>query len=343
MKKQMGNIVTLDDAAKSPQAAAQMTKQMAILQQGPMGKFAKDDQSAMRILEAFKDREKGGSVQDLSKSIVEDKMKAGVDLQEKSVTELTKIRELLQGNQGFANMANLTTAQHGFTAGVGTAITGGDYNREHRRNLKKSTAKATRMSGDTTGRFGDGTNNIGTWGMEQGKNFKEVFDELGPALKAPINKIKELLKSKKPEDAHKEYEKFMADIEKRKKELKDQPALVRAQGLQNIARDEDAMKGAYGTLATTGGAAGDKKMMAPDMTVYPSAVGSSADAVSVAANRAAASKKRQDGTPQSGATESKDAPAGQNITVHVEGMCINCGEKMRHGSNGSSVGSGIAK
>lgn len=62
MRKQMGEFVTLDEAATSRQAAAQLTKQIQILKAGPLGKFAQDDQSAIRILEGFKNLESGESI-----------------------------------------------------------------------------------------------------------------------------------------------------------------------------------------------------------------------------------------------------------------------------------------
>lgn len=54
LKKQFGKIVSLEDAAKSPEAAGQLTKQVAFLRQGPMGDVAKSDQEAYKILDAFK-------------------------------------------------------------------------------------------------------------------------------------------------------------------------------------------------------------------------------------------------------------------------------------------------
>jgi len=54
LKKQFGKIVSLEDAAKSPEAAGQLTKQVAFLRQGPLGKMASSDQEAYKILDAFK-------------------------------------------------------------------------------------------------------------------------------------------------------------------------------------------------------------------------------------------------------------------------------------------------
>jgi len=334
MKKQMGNIVTLDDAAKSPQAAAQMTKQMQILQQGPMGKFAKDDQTAMRILDAFKEREKGGDFKDLSNSIVEDQMKEGVNLQEKSVSELTKIRELLQGNQGFANIANLTSAQHGFTAGVGTEIAGADYNDKYRTNLKKSTAKASERGGAINKRFADGKDYLGEMGSEQSKNFAQVLKELGPAIQAPINKIKDLLKSGKTNEANQMVEDQKRLLNERKRALENKSALARGQEQANIDNDRLGLKQALTTPA-------DNRKI-PSMNIYPSAVGSAADPATVAANRLLANSNKETADAKQSA-QSNTVGQDQRITVRVEGMCINCGDIMHDVGTGSSVGSSVPR
>lgn len=54
LKKQFGKIVSLEDAAKSPEAAGQLTKQVAFMRQGPFGQVAKSDSEAYKILDAFK-------------------------------------------------------------------------------------------------------------------------------------------------------------------------------------------------------------------------------------------------------------------------------------------------
>jgi len=53
MTRQFGRIVSIDEAANSPQAASQLVRQRAMLQQGPLGQFARNDAEAQRILDAF--------------------------------------------------------------------------------------------------------------------------------------------------------------------------------------------------------------------------------------------------------------------------------------------------
>lgn len=54
LMQQFGKIVTLKEAAESPEAAGQLTKQTAFLKQGPFGDLVKTDAQAYKLLEAFK-------------------------------------------------------------------------------------------------------------------------------------------------------------------------------------------------------------------------------------------------------------------------------------------------
>jgi ribosomal protein S13 len=119
MQKQFGKIVSVEEAANSPQAAAQLVKQRAILKQGPLGQFAKDDQTASKILEAFRAKEEGKTTVPLSESILKEQMDRGTQIEEQSYTELTKIRALLESQRGQANIMNLGTAEQTFAARTG--------------------------------------------------------------------------------------------------------------------------------------------------------------------------------------------------------------------------------
>lgn len=352
MNKTMGPAVTLDEAASSPQAAAQLTKQIAMLRQGPLGQFAKDDQSAMRILEAFRAKDQG-KVVDLKETVLQDTMKTGVDLQEKSVTELSRIRELLQANQGFANIANYTTAQQGLTAGIGAPMQGADYNAQFRDNLKQSSINSAIGSGTNTAAYAKEvkskiiTDRSGEMAADVIGNYKTFFNELGPALKAPIAKIRELFKSGKDTDAKEEYKQFMANIQQKRKDLANAPAMLRASGMQELDQQEQVMKTAYGALASSNGAAGENQL-APKFNpnIDPSELGLAGDNVRQAAGRAAQSRNvgTAPATAAAGGTTPGAAPqqGGHlgDLTVHVEGYCIECGEKMKGSRKSESINVG---
>ena len=62
MTKMMGgNIVTLQEAAASPQAAAQMQKQVQMLTEGPLGKMIQSPDQAYQLLDAMKRQERMGA------------------------------------------------------------------------------------------------------------------------------------------------------------------------------------------------------------------------------------------------------------------------------------------
>ncbi len=349
MGKSMGKIVTLEDAEKSPQAAAQMTKQMMMLQQGPLGKFAKDDQSAMRILEAFKARDAGGPVKDLSKSIVQDTMKKGTELQETTNTILGDIRNLIQGEQGSASISNFSTMQHATTARVGSAIDDekGDYNADMRKNMRDNAHRGEIDGGRANKEFagkmagGHARDKSGKVAFETFEEFGTLLGQLGPALKGPLNKMKSLFKDGKDDDAKKEYKAFQSNIQKRKEELKNAPADARRAGLQKIAQEEDTMKSAYATLAVTSGKAGDKRLPnnVPDMDITNVGVGGAADTVSRAANRASSNKSNVD-THAAHTQGQGQQPVNGKISVHVEGYCIACKSKIDGGDQAASVSVG---
>lgn len=156
MKKQMGTIVTLDEASESPAAAAQLTKQMIMLKQGPLGQFAKTDQDAYRILEAFKTREQGGAVssKSLQDDIVGATMDKGLDFQEKTSTEATKLRIIAEKQLAAADFANMRLIQSRLTAGTGDGkIADSAAMAEYRNQLKAFAAEGSVTSGELTNRY----------------------------------------------------------------------------------------------------------------------------------------------------------------------------------------------
>ena len=105
MTKQFGHVVTLDEASKSEGAAKQMTRQMALLQQGPLGKLANSPDEAERMLEGVfsKDAGKGKNITSMSSDVLGRDMKRGDQLRDRSYTpinamlgEVTKIRSVME-------------------------------------------------------------------------------------------------------------------------------------------------------------------------------------------------------------------------------------------------------
>lgn len=316
MNRQMGQIVTLDQAAQSPQAAAQFTKQIMILQQGPLGSFAKDRQTAERILEAFASGKTGAAaVQSLSDKVVQDNTKRGADIEAKSYTELTKIRSLLEATRGTANVANLSTIQSVATAGTGTQAAGKDVGAAARARLKDSMDSAVIQTGSAIDNLtGDlknkmATERTGTAAAEIINNSKGLLKEIGSAANAPLAKISDLLKSGRASDADNEAMKFAQDIDRRR----------------------DATKKFVGTV---------KPIDLSDLE-EPSANGQLGNIAGNVATKGAGGTTRGAATTGLGA---HNAPAENGklgeIIVHVEGYCIDCGEKMKSTTQSFAVNTG---
>jgi hypothetical protein len=126
LTKMMGsNLVSTEEAARSPAAAAQMTKQIMMLQQGPLGSFAKSPQEAEHIIDALK----GGKALDfkeLSKGQdgVNDAIKLGNTYAAQTATGMSRSVSLLEEIKAAATGANQNLMQAGSTGARGFQFSG---------------------------------------------------------------------------------------------------------------------------------------------------------------------------------------------------------------------------
>lgn len=326
--KQFGSIVTLEEASQSQAAAAQLTKQIQILRQGALGSFAKDDQSAIRILEAFKAREQGKTTPtELSQTLVQDTAKMGVEIEQKSYTELTRIRSLLEATRGVSSISNLSLLQGMSTAGVGTPNVDGEHASKLRDNLQQNINQAAIQSGQTSINYANDVVNrfvkdrTGQYSREIIENFGKFFDQLSPSIKAPIEEISRLISSGNTEGATTAYENYLKRLDEEKEAAMTLAKGAREQQLEQISSDRNNFNMAYEAVTNTAG----------------SSVGFAA------AN--AANTKNIAPTPSNPTTvvPIQNTPTGGNlgdITVHVEGYCLHCGEKMKNNSQSYAVNVG---
>lgn len=348
MTKQFGSIATLEDASSSQQGAAQFNRQRMMLTQGPLAKLAQDPEQATRILQAFKARESGGAVEDLSKNFAQETMKTGVDLQEKSVTILDRIRELIEAQQGTASVINLGTAQKGLAAGTGSGAPGehGDPMAEMRTGLHGSSEAAAKRSGETTNVHKDELKSkilidrSATFAAQIIQDYKGFFDDLAPALKGPIDRIQKLLKAGDKGGAQKEYDAVLQNIQTKEKEAKNMPEAFKAAKTKELDIQKQMLESAYSTLSTTDGNVGYKKPGAPGEAGKQT---QPAEAVHAAATRSSTTgaKTADAATPAKHAAHT-GAPGSQEVTVRVEGYCLDCGEKMKGSQQIQSAAKGTA-
>ena len=99
MSKRFSKFVSQKEAVESPEAAAELRRQMAFIRQGPFGSLVKDDTSAIRMIEAFKAKSEGAIPKEtaLDPEILQKSMDRGTVVESQSVTLLTDIRNILQG------------------------------------------------------------------------------------------------------------------------------------------------------------------------------------------------------------------------------------------------------
>lgn len=328
--KQFGSIVTLEEASQSSAAAAQLTKQIQILRSGALGSFAKDDQSAIRVLEAFKARDQGKAIPaDLSQSIVQDTAKAGLDIEQKSYTELTRIRSLISAAQGNANISNLGFLEGATSAGTGTPNIAGEQASKLRDDLSQNMQQAAKESGATAVQYSNDLVNkfvkdrSGQFAFQVIDNFGKFYDQLGPAVRAPIEQIKSLISSGDSEGATRTYQDYLNKLDQERDAAMTLSQGAKEQQLKQISNDRDSFIAGVDYLSKGVGPAGDS-------------VGAAATAAANSKNIAGSGNVTQ------ASYVPPAPPSGQlgDLTVHVEGYCISCGDKMKNNSQSYAVNVG---
>ena len=281
-----GNLVSTQDAANSPQAAAQMVKQIAILRQGPLGQFARTDQEAERIIEAFKT----GSGVDVKKLSL-DPVKAAADLgnkyAEQTATGISRMISLMEEAKGVASGGNVNLLQGGLTARAGSELENQNLADVQARQgmLRDAMATGAKRVSEPASNYHVITDAVSM--------IKDIPTELRSALSGMANQFKSNGASAACQLTEQNLQAQMAA-------RKSQMPQVNTDDLDKVLNDN----------ANTGGM-----------------VGSAASTVASRKSPAVASGSTKT------APNPTNAPGNQNtngeITVHVEGMCINCGEKMK--------------
>ena len=149
MEKQLGKIVTLDEAGKSQAAASQFEKQVLMLKQGPLGSMVKTDQDAYKMLDAMKAGKEGRkSTFDpgggLKADGLQSAMGKGTSLEERSTSLISDITNDVSAIRARLESTSLNAMQGLFTAapaGHGEELTSAQIA------LKKSRDDAARASG----------------------------------------------------------------------------------------------------------------------------------------------------------------------------------------------------
>lgn len=112
-----GRIYTQEEAAQSPQAAAQFMRQRSLLRSGAFGSLAKDDETATRLLEALKTGSTSAAPMITAMSAVKETTGRGNEIQERQFTVLNKM------NGGMDRLVSINEEQFKINArkAIGTA------------------------------------------------------------------------------------------------------------------------------------------------------------------------------------------------------------------------------
>lgn len=317
MQKQLGSIVTLEDATKSPAAAAQLARQVTMLRSGPLGQFARTDQEAFRVLEAFKAGTTG--IKELAPDALKGAMDRGVILQDQSRTLLSEIRADAERQLALTEQTNLLLAQQLTAATGGRREADSAEQAKYRNFLKMESGNAAERSAvmaERTGtavgvgrRAGPGVDlGVSTTAEGMTQNTADVYNELMSAK----NQIVGIVQNKAKQE-------FNNVVDKLKTETN--PEII-----------SDLRKKAV-NLMQASGATGQGALMnerTEELTTSGRTLGGT---VATAINNPAATPLLRASAPAETAIMPRpvSSTVGGDINVHVTGYCVKCKQEIEGG------------
>jgi len=202
MEGQLGKIVTVQEAAGSEAAAAQLTRQIMILKQGPLGGMAKTDQDAMRLLEGLKGMQEGkGAAPELKEDILKGTMQKGNDIQQQSFGELQKIRSLIEQAQSSRDIPALGMMQQTGTAAAGQTMEYTAAQEKEVQSLKEFRTKYSQYAESLSKAAATTAKPEIVTGEQQFKLFEDISKMPASLLnfgEAMVDNVKGLFTDKKP-------------------------------------------------------------------------------------------------------------------------------------------------
>jgi len=308
MSKQFGNIVSLEEASQSQNAAAQLTKQIMILRQGPLGQFAKSDQEAIRILESFKNVNSGKQpATTLGKDIVTDTMEKGNQISDRSYTAIAKSNSILEEIRNNTSIMSLNAAQKGFTAAAPKLGVDENFDTlsEYRDNLKQfkqnAGEKRTKENVDL-----NSTDKTRVVAFDSLKNVAGVIDD----VKNFMPKVKEVINGTATKNENK------INV------VSSSPTPTF--NLAEVAQTPQQNFGDFTAQAINSGN-------------IPNTSRSQLGGIASQATSLAGTPLSKNPTPTITTVAASTNEVNGEITVHVEGFCLDCGEKIKGHNQSYSV------
>lgn len=323
MQKQIGPIITQGEV-KTEAQAAQYTRQITMLQQGPLAKLAGNEEQAARLLEVFKGG--GARVKAFEPDALKGAMDKGVTLQDQTRTILSEIRGDSERQLALADQTNLLLAQQlALASGSqrGAESKGEKIYRDSLRRASRNAAERaeqvterTGMAIGTAGRAGAGVDlgvNTAREGLVQ--NTGNMADMLsihkGSIVKTIIDKAREEIDLIKKKISNETNPEARALLEKQAAQKMREADAITQGSLLGIRNEQ--------TPITSGGALGT--------TV----------ATSLNAPTATPERATETGTAVAGRAVAPSVDHSGHINVHVTGYCIRCKQEIEGGSQMASV------
>ncbi len=325
LQKQMGRIVTLDEAASSPAAALQLERQKQLLQRGPLGGFARTDQDAYRILELLQKRQMGMiSPAELSRQATSDQVERGRRVRDLSTTPLSDFRSMLQGIQYSVNVANLSTMQRALTANAGIRLAPTEV--ESQRLMRERLRVESTPGANST---------LATMTSESLNNIKQWFKSLPNTTKATFEGLKQAIESGKADnivDARQRLEQELLFKKNTPQGRLSEQALSNMPRVEIQSREEAAAKDAFSDLNIESPNFGTVAVGAAGTTTAPSEMVRNA-----ARQGAATTPAGVIPTAEATRATAPGTPAEMNFKVNVNAICTVCGHKVETHEQTDSV------
>lgn len=335
MKRMTGPILSREDAMKSEAAASNFTRQIQLLQSGPLGSLAKSMPEAEALLKAMKEGTKlPTATADKSKdNNMQDALKAGQKIQQDSYTELTKANSSLNSLVIQAGLANKKTVKDVLGTGNPGSQGGG--------------------VGGTGAGLTPGRSGIGVPANDALQQVAQIAINLPNTVKDAWNSFKEVIGTGNKESIQKANDKMVAAIKEQK-----------AVWANLTPAQKDAMNTAGQAFSVA--KPGTTTTQTPGTTVAPTTTSTNAPKTTYATPTTAPRPGQRiptpmappatttvGGTTQPGARASGPMGTGAHgqpvpvtlgpgsvITVNLTGVCPHCGRDVNHSLADQGVSQG---
>jgi hypothetical protein len=357
MQRQMGPLVSTAEAAQGGPAAAQFTKQIMMLQQGPLGSLAKTLPEAEHLVDALKLMSEGKAAPTELKTdqqVVQESMKEGNQYHKQTATGISQMVAMMEQARGMASGASLSLLQSGFTAGTGEQFGDMDAVANTRGAIQGSMNQAGRrdplMDLAVQGQFLK--DRKGQEGFQNIQDWEKFTKQIPDMLKAPLDGIRGLIKEGKLGEAEVKKEDMLKSIERQKADLANAPPAARAAQTAELEKNAALAQAAVNNMknAATSPTAPEPEKPAPKVVFNPNAdlsdLGIPGENVRNAAARTAARTQAAPATAPNANFAALAPGAPENlgtINVDVTTYCSECHEKLAGQRHSHSVNVGQKK